>query len=333
MQKNNKTLILILAVILTAGMFIQGCRNGIGSEQASILKRIPDSKMVVVSFTPKDILNSEFVTKMLDLEDIVDRYEDKNDEFLEKTGVDLRQDVDRVTLFAGDFVDRIENAGIILQGDFKSAKIDSLVNHDDTEFENIKIGNYDILKSLRHRTNRGDENVYLYHSNREVLITSTESGMETLLNLKDGIGRSLADNKEFLEKLKKLDNVTDQWLWVPTEQLIDDVFEKVRERNPRFAGTRFEIQDIIGGVTLNGDFKINYHAYNPVPEQLDLIHDLINGVRGMAMLATLDFPELRDIVKKVKYNIKDGYLDISAEITFEDIETIKEFESSFFRGR
>ncbi|MFC1564232.1 hypothetical protein ACFL6G_04805 [candidate division KSB1 bacterium] len=333
MKNTNKQngVITFTAFILILFSIAACNENAYQSEQ--ILKRIPDGDFMVFSAKPKDILNSTFVKTAIEMDIGMDEFLRDIADFEEKMGVNPKEDVERFTVFSDDFKGIEENFGIIAQGNFRDFDLENMIWEMRAEDSLVTIASYEVHMLTDYRR-RDEKTGYLYYDENEMIIGANRDFMAKILELKKGTGPNLSNNRDFTAKLNRLKNKNSYWFVVPTNQLIEDVLEKVKERNPQFSGDVLEIEAFLGGFTVGDELKSNFLAYNSREEQLQLLYDLANSAQGLGILTMVEFPELRDILRRVDINKSSDYLEIKGTLTLDDLEMLDDLHGRLpFRRR
>ncbi|MFC1493478.1 hypothetical protein ACFL6O_05905 [candidate division KSB1 bacterium] len=322
MKKRNKindtvtiTVIVLLAVLFAA------CNEYESKIDQELLKRIPDGDFMVFSAKPKEILNSQFVNTAIELDVGMDEFLRSIARIEREFGINPKTDVERFTAFSDDFRGIEENYGILVQGDFKNLDFENLVWEMNAEDSLINIASYEVHR-LTHRMRRGDRVHYMYYDDQEIITGADYDFMERLLNLKNGTGNSLSANTDFIRKLGRIRNKDSYWFIVPTNQLVKDVLDKVRERDPRFSGEVLQIEAFLGGFSVGDELKSNFQAYNSSEEQLELLYNLAYSARGLGALTLLEFPGIKDILNRIEINKSSDHIEISGTLTQDDLELL-----------
>ncbi|MCP4726222.1 MAG: hypothetical protein GY863_14355 [bacterium] len=321
------------AVMIILLFSFAACNEYESKEDLELLKRIPDGDFMVFSAKPIKILNSQFVNTAIEMDVGMDEFLRNIARFEREFGVNPRTDIDRFTAFSDDFKGIKENYGLLVQGDFKNFDFENMVWEMDAEESTVTIASYEV-HMLTHRMRSRDRVQYFYYDDNEIIVGADVDFMEKILNLKKGTGADLSANTDFIRKLNSIKNKDDYWFVVPTNQLIEDVLDKVRARDPRFSGEILQIEAFLGGFSIGDELKSNFQAYNSNEEQLDLLYNLAYSARGLGALALIEYPEIKDILSRIDINKSSDHLDISCTLTQDDLEMLDELHGRLpFRRR
>ncbi len=331
--KNRMQDAAISAVMFFLLFSFAACNEYENTADMELLKRIPDGDFMVFSAKPKSIMNSQFVETVIDMDVGMEDFMHRITRFEREFGVNPRTDIDRFTAFSDDFRGIEENYGLFVQGDFREFDAESVIWEMHAEDTLITIAAFEVHK-LTHRKRYEDRVQFMYYDDKEIIVAADYDFMEKILELKKGTGSDMSANADFIRKLDRLKNKNDYWFVIPTNQLIEDVLEKVRERDPRFSGEILRIEAFLGGFSIGNELKSNFQAYNSNEEQLDLLYNLAYSARGLGALALVEFPEIREILNRIEINKSTGYLEIMSTLTKNDLEMLDDLHGRMpFRRR
>lgn len=313
------TALIIFAVLISyAFTGIREAHQSTG--QYDIFKRIPAGNFLLFSIVPKDFFDSEFAQLLLGMDSQREELITKSGEVEAMFGVNP-MDIERVTVFSGEPRRIDEELGAIIQVDAKNFHYDELLSEFKGTHSQLWLSGYNV-EMFREEKNRTLEEFYLFHDDKEIVITTKKDIMEKTLDLKRGNGPSLADDKDFINRMNDLKYNESLWVHLPTDKIIEDVLGKVSTERPDILGDNFEFSSLLCGMNLSSDLKYNVHIYNPNEEQLTLTYDLFNGLKALGMLTLAEVPELKEILDKIELNIEEKYFEIDANITMDDIKLL-----------
>lgn len=332
--KNRVVLTAILSFTIAAVSIIAACDSAnLSREELSMLQRIPSDSEFIFSMRIDEIIESEFFalfSKHIPGSEPFEKWTKKiEDEF----GVDPKK-VRRFTALSGSIGNAENEMCSFIQGDFSGFKYDKILEESGGEESIVKIEGYDVHKITKiGKNSREDDSgrnneAYFYYDKNELIVSPSRSVMEKMLKLKNGEGSDITANKEIIKKLGKLKYRNTAWYHVPADKVMEDVFNKVMDRNPEFNRPDLKFNSVVGGMNINSKIEVNMHAYNDNKEQLEVIEDLYNGLKGMAILSTMNFPKLKEIISNAELTRENGYLDFDAFISVEDIEALNEIEKA-----
>jgi len=312
--------VLLLFVVLLLFAFAGMVNSNRYPIQYDILKRIPAGNFLLFSAAPKDFCGSEFVQLLLGLDSELEELKTKSGEVEDLIGVNP-MDIERITVFCGDPRKIDDELGTIIQVDAKNFHYDLILSEFKGTHSSFWLSGYNV-QMFREDKSRSSQEVYLYHDDKEIVITTNKDIMEKSLDLKRGKGPSLADDSDFVNRMNNLKYNKSLWVHLPTDKIIEDILGKVNTKRPDILKNNFEFRNLLCGINLSSDLKFNVQIYNPNEEQLTLTYDLFNGLKALGMLSLAEVPELKEVLDKIELNKEEKYFEIDAKITMDDIKLL-----------
>lgn len=311
---------LIIFAVLISYAFTSIREAHQSTEQYDIFKRIPAGNFLLFSAAPKDFCGSEFVQLLLGLDSELEELKTKSGEIEGLIGVNP-MDIERVTVFCDDPRKIDDELGTIIQVDAKNFHYDLILSEFKGTHSSFWLSGYNV-QMFREDKSRSSQEVYLYHDDKEIVITTNKDIMEKSLDLKRGKGPSLADDRDFVNRMNNLKYNKSLWVHLPTDKIIEDILGKVSTERPNILKNNFEFSNLLCGINLSSDLKFNVQIYNPNEEQLTLTYDLFNGLKALGMLSLAEVPELKEVLDKIELNKEEKYFEIDVKITKDDIELL-----------
>ncbi len=321
-------------VLMVAG--IQFGASDLFGQDESLLGRIPDGDFAVFSFSPGDIIESEFLNYFIEGDSAAQAIREHGLTAFEGISGIRMDDINKVMVFVSDFHSSIPTIGALASGDFSGLNYDIILRtlnvHSNSEHL-IKVNDYDVRVYSIQGENDEEQNEkdidiepHLYFDDKEILIAGSREFMEQLLRLKDGRDSNLRDNDEFMDQFNNVRDNESFWFVIPTTKIMDDVMAKVHEQtSEQFGGQRFDITSLVGGLTLSDTFDMVLKLHNGNEEQLEHLYNLANGLRSLAILGAMGVPATKDLtsyINSIELTKENEFLQLRLELTIKQVEEL-----------
>ena len=310
---------LVTLIVVTALIF-SGCgKKEYTDKNADIMRRIPDTTILIVSAKPKEILNSPLFASLSSLNKAGNgNFRKKEQEFMNLTGVDLAKDIDRIVIMSEDIRNFSKTWSVLVQGDLNVSFIDSLITHTEIGDSVFALRGFDVHYITA--ANKADFlKLYVCFDENEALISSGKTLMDKMLGLKQGKGKALADNKLIMQKYDSIKYREHIWFMLPVEGLMNDVLDKVQAARPDFKLDIKNISAIQGGLNLGDELGVSLQAYCTDKELVALFADTINGFIAMGKLTVGSIPQVREILDTIEVSKNENLLECNVSLPLENL--------------
>ena len=301
-----------------------------------LLSRIPDGDFAVFSFSPGDIIESEFLNYCIESDSAAQAIREHGLAAFEGISGVRIDGINNVMVFVSDFHSAIPTIGALASGDFSGLNYDIILRalSVPSNIEHlIKVNGYNVHVYSIQGGNDEEENEididvepHLYFDDEEILIAGSREFIEQLLWLKDGRGSNLHDNNEFVDQFEHIRDNESFWFVIPTTKIMDDVMEKVlTETEGLFSGERLDITGVVGGFTFSDTFDMVLQLHNKNKDQIEHLYNLVNGLRSLAILGVMGVPEMKELtsyINSIELTKESGFLQLRLELTIKQIEEL-----------
>ena len=307
------TLVLILAAVA-------GCKAPEPTPEPTALELVPQGANLIAEIQ---------VSRIVDDQDLRDAYtkadkepgqpqtvEEALDELVEETGIDLR-DFSRAVIFADiTAMEQADYLGCIFEGIFDEKQfIDNMEEEAGEEFTTSDYKGYKLY------IDKEDEFGIAFLSDEMLLLGTTKA-------VKDAIDVSKGERQQVSGILLETYNRLGDALIKFACEFPEEAWETIEESVPGDIPISLEVFaniDIIG-FALNKEAETITVRITPHFLSTDSAQDARDTLSGAIMLsrATLEAPEIKELLRKVKVTLNDSWVTIALEITLSELEQLTE---------
>ncbi len=339
-------ILLFLGVLLNSGE--------LNAQDRSLLDRIPEEAFAVASLNPNSIVESAMLNYLIEGDSTLEEmYEHAINAFEGLSGVKMNE-LNSITFFVagvGSENRNIDwNIGTIASGNFSGLNYNILMSTHTVPKQVVEINGYEVhaLSAPDRNKNHDDDSdethgsamdsddedkvVYMFFDDEEVLAANSRELMEQLLRLKRGNGSSFRNNSKFTDRFNTTRNNASFSVIVPDGKVVDEFINEHRDDDTNIASPLFVNTSLIGSADISENIDLNLQVHNSDGEKLDHMFNFANGMKSLALLGTMQEPELKDLIALVGLNRRSGYIELDAQLTLEDIKRLKDLHKDSNRN-
>ena len=309
---------LLTSVLILAA--VAGCKAPEPTPEPTALELVPQGANLIAEIQ---------VSRIVDDQDLRDAYakadkepgqpqtvEEALDELVEESGIDLR-DFSRAVIFADiTAMEQADYLGCILEGTFDEKQF--IDNMEEEAGEELTTSDY---KGYRLYIDKEDEFGIAFLSDKMLLLGTTKA-------VKDAIDVSKGERQQVSGILLETYNRLGDALIKFACEFPEEAWKTIEENVPSDIPISLEVFaniDIIG-FALNKEAETITVRITPHFLSTDSAQDARDTLSGAIMLsrATLEVPEIKELLRKTKVTLNDSWVTIALEITLSELEQLTE---------
>ena len=305
--------LLALVLVLPA---VAGCE----ASEPNAIELVPQGANLIAEIQVSRIVDDQ------DLRDAYDKadkepgqpqtFEEALDELVEESGIDLR-DFSRAVIFADiTAMEQADYLGCIFEGIFDEKQfIDNMEEEAGEEFTTSDYKGYKLY------TDEEEEFGIAFLSDKMLLLGTTKA-------VKDTIDVSKGERQQVSGILLETYNRLGDALIKFACEFPEEAWKTIEENVPGDIPISLEVFaniDIIG-FALNKEAETITVRITPHFLSTDSAQDARDTLSGAIMLsrATLEVPEIKELLRKIKVTLNDSWVTIALEITLSELEQLTE---------
>lgn len=314
-MKRTTVFALSLSLILL-GASACGTKAGApaGSAQPEdVLKYLPQDSQGVFFVDIHSAMGTAVAEKMLSDDETLSKYQ----EFVQKSGVDPKQDIfyAAVAVMSGGIGEDQEGAAIINMR-YDKEKILALIKEEGKK----ELQTADYAGFTMYTPEEEEDSAFSFLDDSNIVVGNPES-VKACIDVMQKTKDNVLNNTELADILKRTDKDTLFWgaMMIPQEEVA-----KVTEQD-----SRLEPLKNLSALILNFDYKnaailAKIKAESDDPDGNKQIADLLNGLKAMgAMMIPEDKPEFGDLLDSITVSFGDDFVMIDANIPDTVLESLK----------
>ena len=309
---------LLTSVLILAA--VAGCKAPEPTPEPTALELVPQGANLIAEIQ---------VSRIVDDQDLIDAYakadkepgqpqtvEEALDELVEESGIDLR-DFSRAVIFADiTAMEQADYLGCILEGTFDEKQF--IDNMEEEAGEELTTSDY---KGYRLYIDKEDEFGIAFLSDKMLLLGTTKA-------VKDAIDVSKGERQQVSGILLDTYNRLGDALIKFACEFPEEAWKTIEENVPSDIPISLEVFaniDIIG-FALSKEAETITVRITPHFLSTDSAQDARDTLSGAIMLsrATLEVPEIKELLRKTKVTLNDSWVTIALEITLSELEQLTE---------
>ena len=316
MTKKTRLFLLVAAGVLVAGlgtgfiasyMGLPALALG-GTEGPDELQYVPSDAMVVAYANVRDVMNSELRQKV---RHIRPEGEQKEDDFEEKTGIDVERDIDEVVAAMSAEAEH-ERALVIARGRFNQVRIEGLIRE-----HGGQVSNYKGTRLLTHPGERDHGEMALAFVEPGLLAFGSAPSVRQAIDRKSG-GPNITTNDEVMGLVRDID---DGNAWAVGR------FDAIarRARLPReVAGQLPPINWFAATGHVNGGLRGLLRAEARDEAAAQNLRDVVRGFMALAKLQSSARPELTAMMDSLQLGGDGKTVSLAFAVPTEVIDLLGE---------
>jgi hypothetical protein len=321
----RQKLFYMLLIILMLTVFFQCSRDHsetLSSEMAKELALLPSSAAGLGYLNIKAAKESPFYSMVRRNLEENPFYSDDYQEFMEATGMDIREDIDELYFSINPEMEEEETElFLLIKGSYQPDKIvDYILKTAAIEDEEIVTEKY-----TQHTIyTLPDEDFSICFADDNRLIFGTSNQIKTWL---DKFIKSTDTELETAvrERIRAIRHKNGGWLSVDTREIFPQIMEEI-EHHARDG--RFEALESLQNMNASVQFKekMKFHGIGQFndPEKAQLFHDALKGLIAGAKLSVSKDRKAVDVLNKIQTENKGKKIIVEFEMSKDDIEKLKQ---------
>ncbi|RMF57624.1 MAG: hypothetical protein D6743_18735 [Calditrichaeota bacterium] len=254
-------------------------------------------------------------------------HDDEYLDFVEKTGVDLRKDVDEVWVAIVSEDSHDVMGGAVVRGRFDRQKIvDYLKTEHPHKFRQDSYRGFDIYIPK-------DEDEVFCFLNDETILAGKDAWLRRVLDLAVEGGKSVLDNPTMAEYITSIPHKDQLWGVLNLQELSDEWARQLRGHSD-FRGSQSieNMKSIVFYTEIDDAMRMFLSGNFDRDEEAELLAEMLTGFKAMAKLAVSDDREAIDMLNDIKIKTEGTTVNVVAKLDRDFFDKFREKRRAF-RGR
>jgi hypothetical protein len=315
----------ILMFIMVAVAFWQ-CEKvhfePVSPEMAAELALLPEPSIGMGYINVASLQKSPFFSLMMEQWEKKPFHSQEYQEFMEATGLDVREDIHEIYFSAvSDDIEEKSAALLLIKGAFDSQKIMNYIaeHNKENKIEQETYKNFQIYHI--EKENAG----FSFIGENKVVVGTEQLVKKWLEDFQEGKGTK--DKSAVLERIKNIKYKSGAWFTVTTEKIIQKMMEEI-EQHPesrRFSGLK-NIKNLNFSMKAKETLKFYGIGNFSDAEKAEMFENVVKGFLATIKLSMSEDRNAVDVMNKINVSSRGEQVLMDFEMTMEDIEKLKSHE-------
>ncbi|MFQ5486379.1 MAG: hypothetical protein ACE5DO_13745 [Desulfobacterales bacterium] len=298
---------------------------------SNYLNWLPEETNFVFYANFKTLKQTSFGEKLRS--EIENRIRDEDEEYLdfvEKTGLDIKRDVDE--LWAAGLPDGLDdhaNGGAIVIGKFDKNRIVEYFKEEhahryrEESFQDHKI----------YLAEKNDEIVSFTFLNSKTILVGGLPWVKAVLENSESDGTNIMNNPVMARYIQEVPRKDQMWSVLNLDEIADDWAEEFRRKGSGFKGTESlkNMKSFIFYANIEQKADLYLKGNFTKEEEAELFAEMLTGFKAMAKLLVSDDIEAIDMLNDIKIKSKGAVVKVTAKVDDKFIEKLEQ-KSKIFKN-
>jgi hypothetical protein len=242
-------------------------------------------------------------------------------EFIAKTGVDPRRDINYIVAGARSIGGSDGKGVVIAAGQFNAAAITTFINSKGTPIK-VEYKNATVLMVPEDNGNKVEKGIAFLRDG-EIALGDLES-LKAVLDVRDTPALGLESNTKLWPLLRDLD--PEEMFWFAGEP--GSVLSKAPTNNP-IGGSLSKVQNVVGSLNLTDAVTGKIVANIADEESAKKLTDVVNGLVALGQLAGADNPDIAELLKGISVTQNKTQIRLAINFSVELLDKLQQSKATF----
>lgn len=168
----------------------------------AMLPLIPGDAYLVINFDFASLANQPEIKALVETQ--LNNQNESYTDFYKRAGIEPARDIKNVTIF----VDASERSGVIVNGNFDTAKISELVQSDTELAGKFVLSTIEGMQTVK---NTANDNANMMFVNKDTVAFGSEDVLKQVATINAGKAGNISANKDFTGMMEKVDATSQVW--------------------------------------------------------------------------------------------------------------------------
>ncbi len=285
-----------------------------------LMQLVPENTAFLLNVNLGKMFATEAIKKQID-EGMAKQPADQKkafDEFVAKTGIDPFKHLKSIVVFAAAKVDPKadkQDAGVLIDGTFEIAKILESIKSDKKASEDVSIEKFEGFDAVKGKKEADGMGVFLDNT---TAVVGTNPAIKTVVDVKSGKAKSVANNAALGSLLKKVD--TGATLW--GVGLIPQTLKDQAKANPQ-AAPLAAVNSLFFSFNYDANLTFNFTGEVDKKENMDAVMTSLNGFLAMVKMLAGQTPEAAEILNMIKVEAVETAAKITLNVPKAKLDEVR----------
>ena len=309
-------------IIFLLAVFLWQCApdysESLSREMAAEIAMLPADPAAIGYLNIESIKQSEFFSLVEENLEKNPFYSDDYQEFMDATGLDIREDIDEVYFtFNKKDTDDDPELFAVIRGNFQPERIMDYIMEEEGQ-------------SLREKT-LGEHTIYLIEdgefaicfADNQRLLAGKQNAVESWLRQKDGDQRTKM-SESLNRSIQAVKYKQQGWMVMDTHRFVNKMMDEFNHRNPdTFEGLK-SLNQMNFSVYFDEYMKFNALGQFTDAEKAELFRDALKGFIATAKLSMSEDRKAIDVLNKIEVNANKSEVVIQFRMSRDDIDRLRQ---------